>query len=66
MPEPIIMKPGMNIMISEPTSTAHFLNPSHQSVCPYAYPSNVARQRLDKNLQRVRMPHATVEELLDA
>jgi hypothetical protein len=29
----------MYIMVPEPISTAHFINPSHQSVCLHAYPS---------------------------
>jgi hypothetical protein len=40
----------MYIMAPEPISTAHFINPSHQSVCLYVYPPNVARQGLGKNV----------------
>jgi hypothetical protein len=32
MPELIFMKLGMHIMAPEPISTAHFMNPSYQSV----------------------------------
>jgi hypothetical protein len=39
MPEPIFMKLGMCIMAIEPISGAYFINPSHQSVCLYVYPS---------------------------
>jgi hypothetical protein len=49
MPEPVIMKLGTYIMASEPISTAHFLNPSYQSVYLYVYPHVVARQRLGKD-----------------
>jgi hypothetical protein len=31
-------------------STAYFINPSHQSMCLYVYPSIVARQRSGKNI----------------
>jgi hypothetical protein len=40
----------MYIMAPEPISTAHFLNPSHQSVCLYVYPLSAARQRLSKDV----------------
>jgi hypothetical protein len=43
------MKLGMYIMAPEPTSSAYFINPSHQSVALIAYPSLVARQLLVKN-----------------
>jgi hypothetical protein len=43
-----------------------FLNPSHQSVCPYVYPSIVTRQWLSKNVIMATNTHATIEELLDA
>jgi hypothetical protein len=33
------MKLGMYIMVPEPISAAYFMNPSHQSVCLYVYPS---------------------------
>jgi hypothetical protein len=35
MPEPIFMK-----LATGHISTAYFINPSHQSVCLYVYPSN--------------------------
>jgi hypothetical protein len=38
MSEPILMKLGMYIRAPERISTAHFVNPSHQSVCLYVYP----------------------------
>jgi hypothetical protein len=37
--EPVLTKLGMYIMAPEPISTAYFINPSHQSVCLYLYPS---------------------------
>jgi hypothetical protein len=38
-PEPIFMKLDTYIMAPEPVSTVYFINPSHQSVCLYVYPS---------------------------
>jgi hypothetical protein len=32
-PEPIFIRPAINIMVAEPVSTAYFISPSHQSVC---------------------------------
>jgi hypothetical protein len=66
MPEPIFMKLGIYIVVSELISTAYFINPSHQSVCLYVYPPIVARQRLDKNVTEANNTHATIKELLDA
>jgi hypothetical protein len=45
----------------EPISTAYFLTPSQQSLCPHVYHSVVVKQRLGKNITE-----ATMEELLDA
>jgi hypothetical protein len=39
MPEPIFTKLGMHVMATESVSTAFFINPSHQTVCLYVYPS---------------------------
>jgi hypothetical protein len=39
MRDPIFMKLGMYIMGTEPILAAYFINPSHQSVCLYVYPS---------------------------
>jgi hypothetical protein len=50
MPEPVFMKLGMYTMAPESTSTAHFINPSHQSVCLYVYTPIVARQRMGINV----------------
>jgi hypothetical protein len=61
MPELLFMIHGMYNMASEPISAVHFINPSQQSVCPYVYPTTVARQRLCKNVTT-----ATREELLEA
>jgi hypothetical protein len=44
------MELGMYIVAPEPTSTAYFINPSHQSVCLYVHPSIVTRQRLGKHV----------------
>jgi hypothetical protein len=53
----------MYIMTLEPIPMAYFIDPSHQSVCLYAY---VARQRLGKNVTAAMNIHATIEELSDA
>jgi hypothetical protein len=50
MHQPIFMKLGMCIMAPELTSTAYFINPSHQSVCLHVYPTTVTRQLLGKNV----------------
>jgi hypothetical protein len=52
MLEPVFVKLGMYIMAPEPISTVYFINPSHQSVSPYVYPSFLARQRLYETLPR--------------
>jgi hypothetical protein len=66
MPDPIFMKLGMYIMTPGLISAAYFINPSHQSVCLYAYPLIVARQRLGKKVAAATYTQATVEKLLDA
>jgi hypothetical protein len=53
-------------MAREPISPAYFINPYHQSVCLYAYPLLVARQRLGKSVTAATNTHETVKELLDA
>jgi hypothetical protein len=63
MPEPILMKLGT---APEPISTVYFINPSHQSVCLYAYTPIVAREWLGKNITAATNIHTTVEEMLDA
>jgi hypothetical protein len=75
MPEPIFMKLGVyiHITVPKPISTAHFINPSQQSVCLYVHPLsllgknplNVARQWLGKNVTMTMNTHTT-EELSDA
>jgi hypothetical protein len=65
MPERIFTILGMYIMATEPISAAYFINPSHQSVCLYAYPHIVARQRFGKNVTAAKKTHATIKELLD-
>jgi hypothetical protein len=79
MPEPNFMKLGMNNMATEPISTAYFINPSHQIVCLYVYPSyrykitaplgisllSVLRNASENTCPQKRI-HATIEELLDA
>jgi hypothetical protein len=45
MPEPVFMKPGMHIIVTEPISTAYFINPPI-SVCVCMSRTHiVARQR---------------------
>jgi hypothetical protein len=61
MPEPIFIKFDMYIMAPEPISTAYFINPSHYSVCLYANPPIVAKQRLAKNVTAATNTHATIE-----
>jgi hypothetical protein len=56
MPEPDFMKLGMYIMAAEPTSTAHFINPSHQPV----YLLVVGRQRFGENVNAATYTHATI------
>jgi hypothetical protein len=55
MYELIFMKQGMYIMAPEHNSAAYFMYLSYLSVCLYAYPSIVARQRLGKMLPRQRI-----------
>jgi hypothetical protein len=73
----IFMKLGMYIMAPEPTSTAYFINSSHQSLCLYVYPSYrcKATARLHVSLLAVigngsintflRQQIHAIEELLD-
>jgi hypothetical protein len=35
MAEPVFMKPGTCVIEPDPISTAYFIYPSHQPVCPY-------------------------------
>jgi hypothetical protein len=79
MREQILMKLGMHIMASEPIWTAYFINPFHQSVCLYVYPSHCCKATAWlsvslhsvlgngslKTFSRQRI-HAAIEELLDA
>jgi hypothetical protein len=65
MPERIFMKLCTYIMAPEPILTVYSINPSHESVCLYVYPTNVARQRICKNDTEATNTHATIEELLD-
>jgi hypothetical protein len=51
--------------MTQPISTAYFINPSHQSVCLHVYPFIVARQRLGKNVTAATNTHAKIENLLD-
>jgi hypothetical protein len=53
-------------MADEPISMAHFINPSQQSVCLYAYLRIVARQRLGEKVTAAMITHATIKEFLDA
>jgi hypothetical protein len=52
-------------MAHEPISTAYFINPSHQSVCLYEYPTLVARQQLGKNVTAAMNTQGTIGELLN-
>jgi hypothetical protein len=63
MPEPVFMKPGMYIMATEPISTAHFINPSHQSFVYFRL--SLLGKGSVKTIPRQRI-HATTEELLNA
>jgi hypothetical protein len=63
--EPIFIQLGMYIVAPEPISTAHFINPSHQSVCLYVYLPTVAWQRLDKIFSASMNKQATLKELLN-
>jgi hypothetical protein len=61
------MNLGMYIMATEPISTAYVINPFHQSVCLYVYPSYqckakcippfIARQRLSKHVPAATNTH---------
>jgi hypothetical protein len=57
------MKSGMCVMALEPISTAYFINPSHQSVCPS--PPVVAGQRPGKNITMATNAHTTIKKLLN-
>jgi hypothetical protein len=52
MAEPVIMKLGMYILAPEHSTTACFINPSHQSLCLYVYPPIVAGQQLGKHVKQ--------------
>jgi hypothetical protein len=60
------MKLGMYIMAPEPILMAYLINPSHQSLCPYVYPSLISRQRLGKIVTAALNTQATIDDLLDA
>jgi hypothetical protein len=60
------MKTVTYVMVPEPISTAYFIHPSHQSLCLYVYPYNVAGQMLGRNVTAATNTHSTIEELLDA
>jgi hypothetical protein len=52
MAQPVSMKLGMYSMAPESVSTAHFINPSHQSVYLYAYPLSLLGNSSIKSLSR--------------
>jgi hypothetical protein len=68
----------MYTMTPKETSTANFINSSHQYVCLHVYPLTVtikrlgksppivARQRLGRNYTAARNTQATIEEFWDA
>jgi hypothetical protein len=66
MPEPMFMKLGTYNMTPDPVSKGNFIYPAHHSVCLYVYLSNIARQRLGKNLTAAMNTQRTTEELLEA
>jgi hypothetical protein len=43
IPEPIVMKLGIYIMVPEPVWTVYFIHASHQSVCLYVYVTNTVK-----------------------
>jgi hypothetical protein len=61
MAESISMKLCIYVIALEPISTPYFINPSHQSVCLYAYPLIVARPWLGRKITT-----AAIEEFLGA
>jgi hypothetical protein len=54
------------IMAPEPITAAYFIKLFHHSLCLYAYPFTVVRQRLGKNVIAATNTHATIEEFLNA
>jgi hypothetical protein len=66
MAEPSFVKLGMNIMATKPISTACFINPSHQSMCLYAYTSLGARHWFSINVTTAMNTRARTDELLEA
>jgi hypothetical protein len=53
-------------MTPDPTSAVYFINPSHQSLCLFAYPLFVARQRLGKHVTIATNTHARKRIIGDA
>jgi hypothetical protein len=53
---------GIYFMAPEPSSTAYFINPSHQSVCLNVHPLIIIRQGFNKNVTVA----AITQELLAA
>jgi hypothetical protein len=51
------LKLGMYSMAFELISAVYFINPTHQSVCLYVYPSTFARQGLSKNVTAAMNTH---------
>jgi hypothetical protein len=64
MAEPFFMKLGTYIMAPELISAAYFINPSHQSVCLYMYPTIAARQRLRINVNAATNTHAKLGKIV--
>jgi hypothetical protein len=60
------MKLGMNNTAPESISMAHFINPSHQSVCLYVYSLIVARQQLGEKVTAAKTTYARIEQLFEA
>lgn len=60
------MELGMHVMTSGPISTAYVIDPSHQCVCMYVYPSIVAKQRLCEAVTAATNISTTIEYLLNS
>jgi hypothetical protein len=58
--------PGIYITAPVPISMMYFINPSHQSVCPYVYSPLSLLGKGSVNTSMLQQIHATIEELLGA
>jgi hypothetical protein len=48
------MRLDIHIVATEPLRTVYFINPSHQSVCLYVYPSSVCKTTTSSNISLFR------------